>query len=696
MSETLTALWNQLVYLFTNLTLINILDILLLALFFFVIFQALYQTRALQVLRGTLIIAVLGIALFLLIPLETVRLLVQGLLIAGIIVQGLLIAGIIALPILFQDELRRWLTGLGQIGIRRENGSAFVRFEDTILTAVEQLSTRRHGALIVLEGTTPLDDIIETGIALDAQQVTSELLTTIFYPNTPLHDGAVVLRGDRLMAASCILPMQKEQTESAHLGTRHRAALGLTFQVPDAIVIIVSEETGSISVSQAGRIYRGLSASELQDWLDRFRLQSEIRPIIHWGWLRTGGPKIILANIIVALALSLVAWVSVTIQTNPPLTINVTDVPLNVIPPSPDVVLISTLPETVAVEVQAPEDRIEVLTLDNINAQVDLSELPSGSYQVPVEVAITDERVQIVSIAPPAVSVILENYVQRELEVFIEILGDNLLPLGYELGEYSATPEYVSIQGADSVVAQVAQAKTAVDVSGRTEDFQVVTPIDLLDQEGDIDDDLVPSPQQVVIDVIIIQTFSTREIAIQAVWDASTLDTDYTITGAVVNPSVVTLTGQQRALEAAGDYLQTATIDLTNIRSEFSEQVPLIIPEGVTAVDRDGNRLLNVFVTITIEPVTDYYSERRRVELRGLDPNLTARVSDSWVSILLFGPKPVLREIESDPSLLNVYADLSDLQTPGTYTVILQYEAPEDITAEVFPPEIEVVISAVP
>lgn len=686
MSETLTALWNQLVYLFTNLTLINILDILLLALFFFVIFQALYQTRALQVLRGTLIIAVLGIALFLLIPLETVRLLVQG----------LLIAGIIALPILFQDELRRWLTGLGQIGIRRENGSAFVRFEDTILTAVEQLSTRRHGALIVLEGTTPLDDIIETGIALDAQQVTSELLTTIFYPNTPLHDGAVVLRGDRLMAASCILPMQKEQTESAHLGTRHRAALGLTFQVPDAIVIIVSEETGSISVSQAGRIYRGLSASELQDWLDRFRLQSEIRPIIHWGWLRTGGPKIILANIIVALALSLVAWVSVTIQTNPPLTINVTDVPLNVIPPSPDVVLISTLPETVAVEVQAPEDRIEALTLDNINAQVDLSELPSGSYQVPVEVAITDERVQIVSIAPPAVSVILENYVQRELEVFIEILGDNLLPLGYELGEYSATPEYVSIQGADSVVAQVAQAKTAVDVSGRTEDFQVVTPIDLLDQEGDIDDDLVPSPQQVVIDVIIIQTFSTREIAIQAVWDASTLDTDYTITGAVVNPSVVTLTGQQRALEAAGDYLQTATIDLTNIRSEFSEQVPLIIPEGVTAVDKDGNRLLNVFVTITIEPVTDYYSERRRVELRGLDPNLTARVSDSWVSILLFGPKPVLREIESDPSLLNVYADLSDLQTPGTYTVILQYEAPEDITAEVFPPEIEVVISAVP
>ncbi|MEA3439281.1 MAG: diadenylate cyclase CdaA [Chloroflexota bacterium] len=686
MSETLTALWNQLVYLFTNLTLINVLDILLLALFFFVIFQALYQTRALQVLRGTLIIAVLGIALFLLIPLETVRLLVQG----------LLIAGIIALPILFQDELRRWLTGLGQIGIRRENGSAFVRFEDTILTAVEQLSTRRHGALIVLEGTTPLDDIIETGIALDAQQVTSELLTTIFYPNTPLHDGAVVLRGDRLMAASCILPMQKEQTESAHLGTRHRAALGLTFQVPDAIVIIVSEETGSISVSQAGRIYRGLSASELHDWLDRFRLQSEIRPIIHWGWLRTGGPKIILANIIVALALSLVAWVSVTIQTNPPLTINLTDVPLNVIPPSPDVVLISTLPETVAVEVQAPEDRIEVLTLDNITAQVDLSELSSGSYQVPVEVAITDERVQIVSIAPPAVSIILENYVQRELEVFIEILGDNLLPLGYDLGEYSATPEYVSIQGADSVVAQVAQAKTAVDVSGRTEDFQVVTPIDLLDQEGDIDDDLVPSPQQVVIDVIIIQTFSTREIAVQAVWDASTLDTDYTITGAVVNPSVVTLTGQQWALEAASDYLQTATIDLTNIRSDLSEQVPLIIPEGVTAIDKDGNRLLNVFVTITIEPVTDYYSERRRVELRGLDPNLTARVSDSWVSILLFGPKPVLREIESDPSLLNVYADLSDLQTPGTYTVILQYEAPEDITAEVFPPEIEVVISAVP
>jgi diadenylate cyclase len=156
MSETLTVLANQFVYLFTNLTLINVLDILLVAAFFFVIFQALYQTRALQVLRGALIIAIMGVALLLLIPLETVRLLVQG----------LLIAGVISLPILFQTELRRALTGLGQIGTRRENGGTSYQFEDSILTAAEQLSTRRHGALIVLEGATPLDDIIETGIQL--------------------------------------------------------------------------------------------------------------------------------------------------------------------------------------------------------------------------------------------------------------------------------------------------------------------------------------------------------------------------------------------------------------------------------------------------------------------------------------------------------------------------------------------------
>lgn len=680
MSETLTVLANQFIYLFTNLTLINVLDILLVAAFFFVIFQALYQTRALQVLRGALIIAILGVALLLLIPLETVRLLVQG----------LLIAGVISLPILFQTELRRALTGLGQIGTRRENGSTSYQFEDSILTAVEQLSTRLHGALIVLEGATPLDDIIETGIQMRAQPVTTELLTTIFYPNTSLHDGAVVLRGDQLMAAACILPVQKEQTESEHLGTRHRAALGLSFQIPDAIVIVISEETGGISVSQAGRIHRVGSMSELEEWLKRFRKQVESRARIHWSWLRSGGPKIIITNILVALTLSLVAWVSVTFQTNPPITLEFTDVLLSVIPPSSDVVLINEPPDTVVVKAQSTTDRMNTLSSSSINAQIDLSELSEGSQNVPVTVSFAEERVELISVTPPQINVILENFVQKELVVNIEITGDDSLPLGYELAEYSGTPEVVTIQGADSRVAGVTQARATIDVSGRTDDFQIVAPVELINQEGDLVEGIVPSPQQILVEVAVNRNFSTRTIAVQAVWDPNTLEDGYQITGAIAKPNTVTLKGQPRALQNAGVFIQTATVDLSNAQSDFTTLAPLIAPDGVTILDADGNEMLNVFVTISIEPETGYLSTRRRIVFRGLNSTLNASTVDSWVSVLLFGPLPALAETENDPNLVTVYADLTAINTPGAYTIPLEYEAPQDLSVEIFPAEVEI------
>lgn len=686
MSETITVLLNQLVYLFTNLTLINVLDILLVAAFLFVIFQLLYQTRAMQVLRGTLIIAIFGLAFFLLIPLETFRLLVQG----------LLIAGVISLPILFQDELRRALTGLGQIGLRRNNGSAYTRFEDSILTAVEQLSTRRHGALIVLEGSTPLDDVIETGIPMNAQQLTPELLTTIFYPNTPLHDGAVVLRGERIMAAACILPVQKEQTESEHLGTRHRAALGLSFQVPDTLVIVISEETGSISISQAGRIFRGLSISELDDWLHRFQRQPESRPSLRWNWIRSGGPKIILSNILVAITLSLVAWVSVTFQTNPPQQVPFNGVTLTEIPPPSDVVRTSEIPDTITVVVQATEDRLEQLNLGNINAELDLSGLDAGTHQIPVEVQLVDERVQLISVTPSVVSVFLEDYVSRNLEVNVVILDEGSLPFGYELGTVTTSPETILIQGQESLVNQVVQASVTVQLNARRDDFQVVLPVSLLDQQGNIVQGLSPSPQQVAVNVSINQTFNTRSIAIQAVWDSASLDPDYQVTSVGLEPSSVLLTGQPSALEQVGEYIETAVIDLTNVKSEFSTEIPLILPDGVTALSEDGIRIFNVRVNMNIEPITDYLALTERIEIRNLNPDFTAQLGVTSASVLLFGPRTALEEIRSEQGLVLVYIDLEEFTQPGTYSVPLQYEAPESVETELFPAEIQVIINEQP
>ena len=186
MSGTLTGFAFQIAYLFQHLTASDLIDILVVSAIFFVIFQALHRTRTLQLLRGAIIGAILGAASLVLLPLNTL----------GWLVRIVLIAGLISLPILFQDELRKVLTGLGQIGRRRYYGSEFEDYKSAIVGAVKNLSTRQHGALIVLEGRTPLEDIIETGISIETGPVSSELLQTIFFPNTPLHDGAVILRGN--------------------------------------------------------------------------------------------------------------------------------------------------------------------------------------------------------------------------------------------------------------------------------------------------------------------------------------------------------------------------------------------------------------------------------------------------------------------------------------------------------------------
>ena len=137
-----------------------------------------------------------------------------------------------------------------------------------MILAVETLARERTGALIVLEGDTGLEEHIESGERIDAD-VSARLLTTIFYPGTPLHDGAVIVRGDRIVSAACVLPLTNRDLADSSLGTRHRAAVGITEQ-NDALAIVVSEETGIISVARSGRIARRLDNQRLRTILGAF------------------------------------------------------------------------------------------------------------------------------------------------------------------------------------------------------------------------------------------------------------------------------------------------------------------------------------------------------------------------------------------------------------------------------------------
>jgi diadenylate cyclase len=174
----------------------------------------------------------------------------------------------IALLILFQPELRRMLEQLGRGGVSLVgfaphglDREAAIRLVNDVARAARVLSSRKIGALMVLERQVGLQDFIETGIRIDAV-VTVQLLINIFFPNTPLHDGAVIIRGNRVVAAGCLLPLS-ERPLSRGLGTRHRASIGITEET-DAIAVVVSEETGTISLAQEGRLRRGLTEEELK------------------------------------------------------------------------------------------------------------------------------------------------------------------------------------------------------------------------------------------------------------------------------------------------------------------------------------------------------------------------------------------------------------------------------------------------
>jgi diadenylate cyclase len=219
-------------------------DILLVALLFYGLFRLFQGTQAVALLRGIL----------------------------GWLLRNTLSVILVAIPVVFQPELRRALERLGRtapalVG-RGSRETVAQQVIHQVVQAVETLARERTGALIVLEGDTGLEEYIESGERIDAG-VSARLLLTIFFPGTPLHDGAIILRGDRIVAAGCLLPLTQRDLADSSLGTRHRAAVGMTEQ-NDALVIVVSEETGIISLARAGRIARRLDAQRLRTILHAF------------------------------------------------------------------------------------------------------------------------------------------------------------------------------------------------------------------------------------------------------------------------------------------------------------------------------------------------------------------------------------------------------------------------------------------
>jgi diadenylate cyclase len=272
---------NNILFIFKRLNWLSVLDILLVTLIFFVLLYSLRDTQAMVLLRGMIFLVVALVLLTTLVELPAFSWLIQS----------VLPALLLAIPVIFAPEIRRALERLGRAGtvnfIPANDQTTDEEMQKAIHAVVEaaaRLSARQHGALIVIQRLDSLDQYIETGVQMRAH-VTPELLLQIFYPDTPLHDGAVVIAQGRVVAAACVMPLSASgilnRSPERQMGLRHRAALGIS-EVSDAIAVVVSEQSGSISIAHAGRMIRRIDPERLENILIAFFRPEAITPQRVW------------------------------------------------------------------------------------------------------------------------------------------------------------------------------------------------------------------------------------------------------------------------------------------------------------------------------------------------------------------------------------------------------------------------------
>ena len=259
MSGAIIQFYNQLQEVVHHLGWVEVIDVAVVGIVLYQLLRLLRGTQGTQVLVGLVLLAVIGVIAN-----------QFNLILLGWLFRSATFFIIIAVIIMFQPELRRALDQVGRLGrlgrlslpMSGYNPGLYNQALSEAIRAAERLSSRRQGALIAFEREVGLEDYAATGVRINGE-ISAEVLQSIFYPNSPLHDGAVIVRGNKILAAGCLLPLPEEGIVRERLGTRHRAGVGLSL-ASDALVLVISEETGSISVIEEGKITRNLDGDGLR------------------------------------------------------------------------------------------------------------------------------------------------------------------------------------------------------------------------------------------------------------------------------------------------------------------------------------------------------------------------------------------------------------------------------------------------
>lgn len=691
--SSLQSLYADAMFRLSGLTWMEGLDLLLVTTAFFLLLNMVRRSRAGFLLRGALALSTVLLVVTIFLPLPTFDWLIRV----------SLIAILVGTPIIFQPELRRLLERLGRntdLG-RAVRQTKAEKILSCLTHAVENFAGSKTGALLVLEGNDSLQEMVETGIPFNGQ-LSSELLQSIFYPGTPLHDGAVIIRDDWVVAAGCVLPLTRAPLHAERrLGTRHRAAVGLS-ESCDALIIAVSEETGSISIARHGQLHRNLNRTKLrQHLLNFYAPYSNAASPSSWSLLVQNRLRLresaalrtffSFASIVaISLLLGLATWSFVVEQTNPAQRFRVENIPLRVVDVPPGTTLMSPLPTTVSAIVQATADVRSTLRPGSFQAVVSLKEAEAGLHHPLIQVNSGAPQVRILSVDPPALDLELAAVISRTLPVSIDLPDQQSLSPAYMLvGEPVASPPEVQITGAAPLVEKVSRVQTDVSLANAGASLQQSRPLRALDQDGQEVTGVTLKPAQVQVSVAIRQRSNAKEVGVQAVPGGPPPD-GYWLSGLTVMPSSVTLKGNAEQLAQIGSFVNTLPVDVGAAFGNLEIQVPLDLPPDVQALDDTGNVVRNVTVLAKVTARSGDMVDTRTVELLGLTPEVTATVNPPQVELLLSGPLPTLQQIKTNPHLLQVWADTEELAPGQSAEVQLQFIAPEGVRVQLMPPLVDV------
>ena len=525
-----------------KITFVDVIQIVILCIILYYLIKSLYKTRAWILAKGLLIIG--GIYIF--ISLSNMQVL-------KIIMQGLFSSLMVAIVIMLQPELQRIVETIGTQQFpslkhlfKKEQKKVSWYNENTIneiVSACESMSKAKTGALIVLERSIPLKEFIQSGLDISST-ISSQLLINIFEKNTPLHDGAVIIRKNQIASATSYLPLSTNTKINKKLGTRHRAAIGVS-ETTDCVVVIVSEETGAISISEHGNIHHKISIEKLRTLLLKYMYPSEERLVT---LKKQKSPKWMTFS---SIALSVIVWLSVVTAIDPVTTETIVNVPVE----TKNTQLLDELEQSytiktnafINVKVEGRRSIVSDLDTSDIIAIADFAEM-SDVHAIPIKVSVSVPNVEVIS-NQPIMTLGIEKKVQAEIPIEVEILNGVSETTVAALKNIET--DVITVTCPQSIAKILNKAILKVDAKGQDETFETSVSPTIYDKNGDeIDLEKLSLSQNNIL--VAINILKSKEVPVEISLCEQNLtgDSYFVYNGCEIETKTVRLAAEDELLNA--------------------------------------------------------------------------------------------------------------------------------------------------